>query len=79
MALVAETTIEVEHNSTLHLPLLHPNCPLSPMLFVIATRPFSVILSQLTTNDDIVVLHLPYGGQLVMQALAYDSFMFLQA
>ena len=49
------------------------------MLFVIATRPFSVILSQLTTNDDIVVLHLPYGGQLVMQALAYDSFMFLQA
>ena len=30
-------------------------------------------------NSDSVGLHLPYGGQLIAQALAYSSFMFLQA
>ena len=53
--------------------------PLSPLLFAIVTPPLSVMLSRLTTNGDIVGLHLPSGGQLVAQALADDSFMFLQA
>ena len=38
-----------------------------------------VVLSNLVTSGDIVGLHLPSGGQLVAQALADDSFMFLQA
>ena len=37
------------------------------------------MLSRLTMNSDSVGLHLPYGGQLIAQALAYSSFMFLQA
>ena len=36
-------------------------------------------LPRRATNVDIVGLHLPYGGQLLAQALADDSFMFLQA
>ena len=36
------------------------------------------MLSRLATNDDIVGLHLSFGGQLVAQALADDSFMFLR-
>ena len=54
-------------------------CPLSPLLFAIVTHPLLVMLSRLATNGDIVGLHLPYGGQLEAQALADDSFMFLQA
>ena len=54
-------------------------CPLSPLLFVIVTHPLLVMLSWLATNGDIVGLHLPSRGQLVAQALADDSFMFLQA
>ena len=42
-------------------------------------HPLLVMLSRLATNGDIVGLHLPSGGQLVAQALADDSFMFLQA
>ena len=37
------------------------------------------MLSRLATNGDIVGLQLSCGGQLVAQALADDSFMFLQA
>ena len=54
-------------------------CPLSPLLFAIVTHPLLVLLSRLATNCDIVGLHLSCGGQLVAQALADDSFMFLQA
>ena len=54
-------------------------CPLSPLLFAIVTHPLLVMLSNLATNGDIVGLRLPSGGQLVAQALADDSFMFLQA
>ena len=54
-------------------------CPLSPLFFAIVTHPLLVMLSSLATNGDIVGLHLPWGGQLVAQALADDSFMFLQA
>ena len=53
--------------------------PLSPLLFAIVTHPLLVMLSRLATNGDIVGLHLPYGGQLVAQALPDDCFMFLQA
>ena len=53
-------------------------CPLSPLLFAIVTHPLLVMLSKLATNGGIVGLHLPSGGQLVAQALADDSFMFLQ-
>ena len=38
-----------------------------------------MILPRLAANGDIVSLHLPSRGQLVAQALADDSFMFLQA
>ena len=54
-------------------------CPLSPLLFAIVTHPLLVMLSNLAARGDIVGLHLPSGGQLVAQALADDSFMFLQA
>ena len=53
-------------------------CPISPLLFAIVTHPLLVMLPRLATNGDIVGLHLPSGGQLVAQALADDSFMFLQ-
>ena len=53
--------------------------PLSPLLFAIVTHLLLVMLSRLATNDDILGLHLPSGGQLVVQALVDDSFMFLQA
>ena len=39
--------------------------PLSPLLFAIVTHPL-VMLSRHTTNVDIVGLHLPLGGQLVV-------------
>ena len=54
-------------------------CPLSPLLFAIVTHPLLTMLSGLATNADIVGLHLPSGGELVAQALANDSYMFLQA
>ena len=54
-------------------------CPLSPLLFAIVTHPLLVMLSNLATRGDIVGLHLLSGGQLEAQALADDSFMFLQA
>ena len=50
-------------------------CPLSPLLFAIVTH----LKSELVDNSDIMVLHLPSGGQLVAQALVDDSFVFLQA
>ena len=37
------------------------------------------MLSRLATNGDIMGQNLPSGGQLVAQALANDSFMFLHA
>ena len=54
-------------------------CPLSSLLFSIVTHLLLVMLPNLVANSDIVGLHLPSGGQLVAQALADDSFMFLQA
>ena len=54
-------------------------CPLSTLLFAIATHPLLVMLPRLATNGDIVGLRLPCGRQLVAQALADDSFMYLQA
>ena len=54
-------------------------CPLSSLVFAIVTHPLLVMLSNLATNVDGVGLHLPSGGQLVAQALADESFMFLQA
>ena len=53
-------------------------CPLSPLLFAIVTHPLLMMLSRLATNGDIVGLPLPSGRKLVAQALADDSFMFLQ-
>ena len=54
-------------------------CPLSPLLLVIVVHPLLVMFSNLATRRHIVGLHLPSGGQLVAQALADESFMFLQA
>ena len=51
-------------------------CPLSPLLFV-NTHPLLVMFSNLAARGDIVGLHILSGGQLVAQALADDSFMFL--
>ena len=53
--------------------------PLSPLLFAIVTHPLLVMLSNLAASRDIVVFHLPSGGQLGSQALADYSFMLLQA
>ena len=50
-----------------------------PLLFAIVIHPLLVMLSMLTTNGDIVCLHLSPRAQLVAQILVDNPFMFLQA
>ena len=54
-------------------------CPLSPLLFAIATHPILVKMQELAISGEIVGLALPSGKQLIAQALADDSFLFLKA
>jgi hypothetical protein len=54
-------------------------CPLSPLLFSIVTHPILVKMHELAISRDIVGLVLPSGKQLIAQALADDSFLFLKA
>ena len=54
-------------------------CPLSPLLFAIVTHPILVKMHELAICGDIVGLVLPSGKQLIAQALADDSFLFLKA
>ncbi|MCO5597147.1 hypothetical protein L7F22_051222 [Adiantum nelumboides] len=58
---------------------LRQGCPLSPLLFALATHPMLTLLTQLARDGEIVGLTLPSGQQLVGQAFADDSFMFLNA
>ena len=58
---------------------LRQGCPLSPLLFAIATHPILVKMHELATCGEIVGLALPSGKQLIAQALADDSFLFLKA
>ncbi|MCO5549418.1 hypothetical protein L7F22_024322 [Adiantum nelumboides] len=55
---------------------LRQGCSLSPLLFALVTHP---MLTQLAQNGEVVGLTLPLDPQLVGQALADDSFMFLKA
>jgi hypothetical protein len=54
-------------------------CPLSPLLFYIVTHPILVKMHEFAISRDIVGLVLPSGKQLIAQALADDSFIFLKA
>ena len=47
-------------------------------MFDIVAHPLLVMLSRLADNGEIVGLHLPFGNQLIAQALADYSFIFLQ-
>ena len=58
---------------------LRQGCPLSPLLFAIATHPILVRMHELATRGEIVGLALPSGKHLIAQALADDSFLFLKA
>ena len=58
---------------------LRQRCPLSPLLFAIATQPILVKMNELATHGEIVGLALPSGKQFIAQALADDSFLFLKA
>ena len=56
---------------------LRPGCPLSPLLFEIATHPILVKMHELATCGEIVGLALPSGKQWIAQALADDSLNFI--
>ena len=52
---------------------------MSALLFAIVTHPILVKMHELAICGDIVGLVLPSGKQLIAQALADDSFLFLKA